>query len=722
MKSCPLAAGLVLVVSFATPVQPVQAQTDVAPLEHLYVPFALDTGWVQHAGTTRGVAYSTIVHVANRPWIRLQFDGASLGRTPVGGQPTILRITSLLDGSVQLLNGRHLQEWCNTSAYFNGDTVQVEIIADPGAPPSRLVMSEVITGHTMGPNDGGIASICFGTDNRVLSSEAANGRHMPVGCTAWIIDDPNHTMLTAGHCGPSAGDVVQFNVPLSNSGGGLVAPPPQDQYAVDGSSVQFTAGGSGNDWCYFGCFANSVSGDTPYQAQLAFYALANTAPSLGNPAQQIRITGYGTTGSPISPTWNQVQKTHTGPYVSLSNTTIAYQTDTTGGNSGSPVVDLTTNTAIGIHTHGGCDSGGGANLGTAIHHSGLQNALANPQGVCIPNLLEFVLPDGIPEVLSPFGDSIRVEVLPGTVGTPLPGSGMLHLDTGGGFVTIPMSEVSPNVYDAIFDPMACTTVVHFFFSAQDGSGRTVFHPFNAPAATFQSTAASGVVTTFADAFETDLGWTVSNQPGLTSGAWQRVIPTATGSRVPSGDADDSGRCYVTDNAQSNDVDGGSTTLTSPLMDASKPGATLSYWRWFSTSSGSGVDTLRVEASSNGGASWVQVETFTSTTTGWNFKQWSIDEIAGIVPNTQFRVRFVATDTGSGSTVEAAVDGIKITSLICPPQCPADLDESGFVDGADLGILLGTWGQTGAADFDGSGSVDGGDLGVLLGEWGPCAIP
>jgi polyhydroxybutyrate depolymerase len=56
----------------------------------------------------------------------------------------------------------------------------------------------------------------------------------------------------------------------------------------------------------------------------------------------------------------------------------------------------------------------------------------------------------------------------------------------------------------------------------------------------------------------------------------------------------------------------------------------------------------------------------------------------------------------------------------PAMCPADIDGSGAVDGADLGQLLGAWGTTEAsADLDGSGTVDGADLGQLLAAWGSC---
>lgn len=55
-------------------------------------------------------------------------------------------------------------------------------------------------------------------------------------------------------------------------------------------------------------------------------------------------------------------------------------------------------------------------------------------------------------------------------------------------------------------------------------------------------------------------------------------------------------------------------------------------------------------------------------------------------------------------------------------CPADLNGSGAVDGADLGILLGAWGKAPAgtpADLDGNGAVDGADLALLLTAWGFC---
>ncbi|MBM4008485.1 MAG: hypothetical protein FJ285_02725 [Planctomycetes bacterium] len=52
----------------------------------------------------------------------------------------------------------------------------------------------------------------------------------------------------------------------------------------------------------------------------------------------------------------------------------------------------------------------------------------------------------------------------------------------------------------------------------------------------------------------------------------------------------------------------------------------------------------------------------------------------------------------------------------PPSNPADLNNDGTVNGADLALLLGNWGNPGTGDIDSSGVVDGADLAALLSAW------
>lgn len=57
---------------------------------------------------------------------------------------------------------------------------------------------------------------------------------------------------------------------------------------------------------------------------------------------------------------------------------------------------------------------------------------------------------------------------------------------------------------------------------------------------------------------------------------------------------------------------------------------------------------------------------------------------------------------------------------CVEGCEGDVDGDGAVGAADLGTLLGSWGEPGSAgDVDGDGVVTSLDLAILLGAWGPC---
>lgn len=60
---------------------------------------------------------------------------------------------------------------------------------------------------------------------------------------------------------------------------------------------------------------------------------------------------------------------------------------------------------------------------------------------------------------------------------------------------------------------------------------------------------------------------------------------------------------------------------------------------------------------------------------------------------------------------------------CRPPCPADVDQSGAVDGVDLATVLLNWGVPSAqyprSDINSDGVVNGSDLALLLAAWGPC---
>ena len=79
----------------------------------------------------------------------------------------------------------------------------------------------------------------------------------------------------------------------------------------------------------------------------------------------------------------------------------------------------------------------------------------------------------------------------------------------------------------------------------------------------------------------------------------------------------------------------------------------------------------------------------------------------------------AAQTLQGSEYEIVRGGAERTERMCGV---ADLNCDGHANGPDLGLLLGAWGQVGAAfDLTGDNHTDGADVGVLLGAWGNGAM-
>ena len=68
---------------------------------------------------------------------------------------------------------------------------------------------------------------------------------------------------------------------------------------------------------------------------------------------------------------------------------------------------------------------------------------------------------------------------------------------------------------------------------------------------------------------------------------------------------------------------------------------------------------------------------------------------------------------------AAVAACALALPATAQSCLGDLNADRTVSGADLGILLGQWGQAGSGDLDGNGIVGGADIGLMLGAWGIC---
>ncbi|MDM7916676.1 MAG: M28 family peptidase [Candidatus Eisenbacteria bacterium] len=177
-----------------------------------------------------------------------------------------------------------------------------------------------------------------------------------------------------------------------------------------------------------------------------------------------------------------------------------------------------------------------------------------------------------------------------------------------------------------------------------------------------------------DDVESESGWSlVAADDNATTGRWVRVDPNGTTyNGQPAQPEDDHTPapgvyCFVTGQgsvggaAGEQDLDGGKTTLTTPVYDLShvvQP--KVVYWRWYTNNLGNNPneDTWLVQISSDGGNSWADLERTTQSANQWTRMEFVVADY--VTPTAQVRVRFVASDSGSNSLLEAAVDDFQIT--------------------------------------------------------------
>ena len=178
--------------------------------------YGLDSGRRANYGIETATAYADMVWIEDAAWVRLYFEGVELEKG------SFIRIMSLLDGEIQVLDAAGMAMWNNSSAYFNGSAVLVELVAAPRTRSNRFVIDKVASEGVVPQPVGGLCGIC-GSDDRVQSFEDWAARMFPAGCTASVFNQQS-CMVSAGHC-ITGNDVMQFNVPNSTGSCVLINPP-----------------------------------------------------------------------------------------------------------------------------------------------------------------------------------------------------------------------------------------------------------------------------------------------------------------------------------------------------------------------------------------------------------------------------------------------------------------------------------------------------------------
>jgi hypothetical protein len=260
-----------------------------------------------------------------------------------------------------------------------------------------------------------------------------------------------------------------------------------------------------------------------------------------------------------------------------------------------------------------------------------------------------------------------------------------------------LAEIDPGtgLFRAEIPGQPLGTRIQYWVTAVDNAGHEACDPQNAPWSLYAFTVAD-VVEFMTDDFESASDWTVGDAgDDASSGIWERVDPNGIFEGAtevqPEDDAtpDPGIMCYITGNDPPgspqgvDDVDGGKTTLLSPWFDLSdQSAATVSYRRWYTndTGYGPGQDYWIVEATDDG-SQWVPLENTNVSERSWQQQSFVLSDYIDM--SATVRLRFIASDEGTGSLVEAGVDefflaGVPIISDESPPTVAVHAPDGGEV--------------------------------------------
>ncbi|MBW6483434.1 MAG: choice-of-anchor B family protein [Vicingaceae bacterium] len=171
-----------------------------------------------------------------------------------------------------------------------------------------------------------------------------------------------------------------------------------------------------------------------------------------------------------------------------------------------------------------------------------------------------------------------------------------------------------------------------------------------------------------DDFDFDLGWTATTQNNPTSGFWERDAPVGTFlSGIPSNPGNDistdcGNQAYVTGNggggAGSDDIDGGTVILTSPIFDlSSQIDPYVHFSRWFFNAGGSGNPDDSLVVILSNGTSLARVDFADANSPNphaWVNKSVQVSNF--LTPTSTMQLIVKATDEGQGHIAEAGFDG------------------------------------------------------------------
>ena len=138
----------------------------------------------------------------------------------------------------------------------------------------------------------------------------------------------------------------------------------------------------------------------------------------------------------------------------------------------------------------------------------------------------------------------------------------------------------------------------------------------------------------------------------------------------------------------------------------------------------------MHVSNNAGEPWTLVVSHENSD-GWETNEFNPADFVELTD--KFQVRFAAHDVPRDSRVEAAIDAVLVTAILCgcarDPEwlCDGDVDGDGQVNPVDSGLVQAAFGSTNETDLcqydvDCDGQINPVDSGIVQSLFGTCEAP
>jgi aminopeptidase YwaD len=313
--------------------------------------------------------------------------------------------------------------------------------------------------------------------------------------------------------------------------------------------------------------------------------------------------------------------------------------------------------------------------------------LVDAAGVDVPyDGLAFSFPNGRPEYsYPPGGPAVRVAVQGVGNVVPQPGTGLLYYSTGFGWQSSPMVEVSSNVYDGVLPAASCGGTVQYYITAQAVGGTVYKEPPDAPSTYYSTVAGYGLSEFYQNSLSTNPGW-------ATEGQWTFGHPTGGGSHNH-----DPSNGYTGSNVYGYNLSGDYPNnmpvyylTTTPINCTGRYGIKLDFYRWLGVESDSNYDKATIQASNNG-TTWTTIWQAVDTGGAVSDSSWQhvIYDVSSVANNqAAVRIRWGMGPSDTYVTYPGwNIDDVKLTTLLCAPECggppDGDMNDDGVINGLDI---------------------------------------